>query len=418
MRQLGYLVIAALLCPALAHAEEVLVRTRLDPTDKAVIGQPVDLVVEVLFAGEMPHPPNVSVADAPGAQILRFETQAVTTREQSGDTIYVGQRFTFEVFPRRGGALTVPAPQVTLLDRGGDPVGTAQGTAQHLQVEVPSGLDASGPVLAANEVTLTQNWTPAPGAGGLRPGAALVRTIQRKADGAPAFGMADFSFTAPPGVRIYVDPPQSDDHVTRGSVNGARTDRVTYVFEKPGSYDLPSLVQSWWDLQGHKVGQLTAGGVHVDVSAPPPAGAKQRPGIRTAPIMAAAIAGVLVLAGALAWLVLARRGRNKSGAVPEGWARREVWRAASGGDARQTYEALQGWLQCLPAEVRMAARRDAALGPAIDQLEAFLFGGASAWDSAQGGRLAGSVRAFASQGSHGAASRAILPPLNAGRDPL
>ena len=44
--------------------------------------------------------------------------------------------------------------------------------------------------------------------------------------------MLDLAFAAPPGVRVYVDPPQTDDRVERGDLTGRRTDRVTYVFER------------------------------------------------------------------------------------------------------------------------------------------------------------------------------------------
>ncbi|WP_413991116.1 hypothetical protein ACMDCR_03075 [Labrys okinawensis] len=405
--------LAFIAASASARAEDVLVRTRLDPADKAVIGQPVDLVVEVLFPGEMPHPPRVSVADAPGAQILRFETQAVTLREQVGATSYVGQRFTFVVFPRRGDRLVIPAAQVTLLDRNGDPAGAAQGVAQSLDVDVPSGIDASGPVLAAEEVTLTQSWNPLPGTTRLRPGAALVRTIQRKAQGVPALGMADFSFGAPAGVRVYLDPPQSEDHVNRGDVEGSRTDRVTYVFEKAGSYDLPPLVQSWWDMRNRQARQLTAAGIQVDVAAAASANARARPSFWTTRAIAAAISIALVVVAGLAWFARAGLAWRKHHAASAAAAQQEVRRRAAAGQARESYQALEIWLSRLPPPVAIAAREHAALGPAIARLEAYLFGNAPSWTVEEGAYLARSVRAFSPSPSRRHHSEAILPPLNA-----
>ncbi len=404
--------LALLAFPTIACADDVLVRTRLEPADQAVVGQPVDLLVEVLFPGEMPHPPRVSVAEAPGAQILRFESQAVTMREQVGTVSYVGQRFTFVVFPRRGGRLAIPAPQVTLLDRSGDPAGSAQGAAQDLEVDVPADLDASGPVLAAEGVTLSQSWSPTPGTGGFHPGGALVRTIQRKAQGVPALGMADFSFPAPAGVRVYVDPPQSDDRVSRGGMEGTRTDRVTYVFEKAGGYDLPPLVQGWWDMQNREAKQLRAAGLHVDVAAAS-ADLEERPPLGTVGVIAAAILTMSVMLAGLAWLACALPAWRKRHAVSAVAARSELQRRAAGGDAKETYRALQLWLSRLPSTARAAIRQDAGLGPGIARLEASLFGNAPSWSKRDGADLARSVRAFSPPESSRRPPEKVLPPLNA-----
>ena len=83
-----------------AEPQNVVVRAKLDPATGAVPGQPVKLFVDILFEGAMPRPPLVEVEAASGAQILRFETQAVTIREDVNGKDYVGQRFEFVVlFP-------------------------------------------------------------------------------------------------------------------------------------------------------------------------------------------------------------------------------------------------------------------------------------------------------------------------------
>jgi len=65
-----------------------------------VLGQQVTLDVDVLFPGEMLHPPRVEIPDMSGAQVFRFESQAMTMRDQIDGTGYVGQRFAFNIYPR------------------------------------------------------------------------------------------------------------------------------------------------------------------------------------------------------------------------------------------------------------------------------------------------------------------------------
>ena len=108
--RVAVLLFLSLAAPSLAQSTSVVVREKLDPPSGAVIGQPIRLLVDVLFPDTMPRPPRVSVPDTPGTQIMRFESQGVTMRDQIGGQNYVGQQFEFIVFPRRGGAFTLPRP--------------------------------------------------------------------------------------------------------------------------------------------------------------------------------------------------------------------------------------------------------------------------------------------------------------------
>lgn len=418
--KLALALICALL-PGLAWAQapagEPVIRTRIDPDKGAVIGQPVQVNVEVLFPGEMLHPPRVSIPEAPGAQILRFETQATTMRDRVGDQDYVGQSFEFVLFPRRGGEIAVPAPNVTLLDRTGETTGSAKGEATRIAVTVPPGIDPSGPVLAADGVKVEQSWSPDPQTAQFKPGGALVRLIRRQADGVPALGMAEFKFAAPEGVRVYADPPVVEDRSNRGIVEGHRTDKVTYVFEKAGSYDLPALTQPWWSLSGKQARTETLPGVTIAIAAPAAgsqaAGAGWRPGpiwLAVGLLLAMLALAAILLRGRLAALwqqLVQQRGSSEIA------ARRALLRAAGAGDASATYHTLAQWLERLPTDERQRARTDGALGAAIAQLERGLFGAGVAWDRAAGARLAEAVSGFHKQ--HASPPNGLtspLPPLN------
>jgi hypothetical protein len=416
-------VLVLLLSPALALAQtpagQPVVRTRLVPAEGIVIGQPVRLDVQVLFPGEMPHPPRVSIGEAAGAQIMRFETQATTMRDQIAGQPYTGQSFEFVLFPRRGGEIAVPAPAVTLLDRAGDPYGSAEGEATRFAVTVPPGIDPSGPVLAADHVSVEQSWSPDPARAELKPGSALVRTIRRRADGVPALGMAEFAFAAPAGVRVYIDPPLVEDRTNRGAVEGSRTDKVTYVFERPGNYALPALSQPWWSLSGKQARSESLPGVLVTIAAAAPA---EQPGSQVPfgwPGLLAALALACLMVGGLAWLAprLVASARRVLGdyRASEFAARRDLDRAARSGNASASYQALRIWLQRLPNEERALAGRDNALTEARMRLEQSLFGAGSPWGREAGASLAASIGAFRRQRRESPRREAgPLPPLNPG----
>ena len=145
--------------PAWAQ-EPVVVRTSVKPDKGAVIGQRVALSVDVLFAGEMMRPPRVVVPETAGAQILRFESQATTMSDRIDGVSYIGQRFEFALYARRGGTLAVPAAEVSLLDRAGNVIGTATGQAVTVEIAVPPGVDAGAPLIATTHATLEEQWQP------------------------------------------------------------------------------------------------------------------------------------------------------------------------------------------------------------------------------------------------------------------
>src|SRR5262245_29893957 len=90
----------------------VVIRTHLTPTDGAMLGQQVQFFSDVLWQGEMPHPPQVEAPKIDGAEVFRFESQATTMSDQIEGKSYVGQRFEFAIYGRRAGSLTVPATSI------------------------------------------------------------------------------------------------------------------------------------------------------------------------------------------------------------------------------------------------------------------------------------------------------------------
>ena len=406
-----------ILVPAAAWAQgqapAPLVRTALTPADGIVIGQPVHLSVEVLFPGEMARPPLVKVGEAPGVQIMRFESQATTIRDTIDGQNYVGQSFDFVVFPRRGGAVDVPAPVVTLLDKAGDPVGTLQGQPTHFSTTVPPGIDPSGPVLAASRVSVEQAWSPDPASAHLKAGGAITRTVTRRASGVPALGMAEFRFTTPNSVRVYVDPPEVNDKVSRGVVDGSRTDKVTYVFERPGDYALPALTQPWWDIDARQARSATLPGATISISAAGRGGGGWCAALREYGWTLAVTAGGLVLLAVTAPILVSRTRRRRAlYRQSPAFARKTLLDVARSGDAAATWRAFSIWSERLSPDARTALEGDPKLRALRERLDRALFG-QGLWSRDEGERFAATIARFpVSHFDTAGGARAPLPPLN------
>jgi len=408
-RMLCTLVLIVHSCAAFAQVQmPVRVQATLDPASGAVVGQRIALYVDVLFPDSMPHPPRVEIPDMPGAQIFRFETQATTRRDTIGGQPYVGQRFEFAIYPRRAGELVVPPAKVTLLARDGSVTGAAQGEAVKAEIVAPTGVDASRAVVATQSLTLDEQWAPEPGTS-FKPGDALVRTITRSAQDVPGLAMLDLAFTAPEGVRVYAAAPEADDRIDRGAVTGHRIDRVTYVFEKAGTFALPAVSQPWWDLGGSALATAQAAGITVTVTAPTasPPDAGLLATLRRQPGRAVAI----VLLGLMALAALGYGGSRAVGALR---ARRSRWEDSEekafrdliatchGDDPAPIYRAYANWHGRLASAAR----------PPVDDLERALFGG-GAWSDPRSRALAVALRAYrASTHAKVPPHASALPPLN------
>jgi hypothetical protein len=359
-----WLLALVLMLVAQAAMAQVVVRTTLEPKEGVVLGQPVRVLVDVLFPGEMERPPRVTLPDTPGAQILRYESQATTLNERIDGEPRTGQRFEFAFYPRRGGTLEVPAPQVVTFDRAGAETGRLSGTSMKIEVTVPPGVDPSRPVVAARGFVLEESWRPDP-AGTFKLGDALVRTIVRHAPGLPGMAMLDLDFPAPAGVRVYTDPPQTDDRVLRGDLTGQRTDKVTYVFERGGSFPIEAVVQPWWDLSANRLRRAEGKGVTVAVTAVAPA-ATPRANVPLYVFAVTTVAGLVFLGlWALPRLRFAIARRRAAWAASEAHAFQELENACRGDDLAAIYRAFTTW--------RRRAANGASLAPFAEEIEGAVF---------------------------------------------
>jgi hypothetical protein len=406
--------------PTNATASTV-VRTTLKPDTGGVIGQRLHLFIDVLFRDEMQRPPRVVIPDIPAAQVMRFETQATNMSDSVDGKTYVGQRFEFAIFPRRAGELVIPPAIVTLLDKAGDEIGAVRGTIVRTQISVPPGVDASKPVVATRKMTLAEHWTPDPKTA-FKAGDALVRTIARTADDVPGLAMRDLIFAAPRGVRVYVEPPKSTDKVERdGSVRGQRSDRVTYVFETAGAFDLPAVSQPWWNLDENRLERTEGGGDAVTVSATPvstrvkgwladPAmWRKPSSWIVLASLVAAIAAIVRLIAHGSTLLRAAWAARRSRWMMSEAKAFRDLVSACRAADAPAIYRLFAIW------RARLSSEAAAAVLPLAADLERALYGGETvSWSAAQGHALAETLRKIRPtlRGNQPSPRVAALPPLN------
>jgi hypothetical protein len=396
------LILAAALLVAIGQAQGgVVVKTQIEPAT-VMVGQQARLLVDVLFPGRMAHPPRVEMPSLDGAQIFRFESQATTIEADLAGQHYIGQRFEFDIYPRRDGHLSIPPARVTLLDESGNTVGRDVGSGQTLLAKTPPGFDASQSILASPAVTLHADWQPRGAT--LHVGDAVTLTVTRTAQTVPALSFSALPVPVIDGVRVYTEPPVITDHIERGDVTGIRTDRMTFVVEKPGHFVLPGLTQPWWN---------TDEGVRKKVIQPPfpvtvlaDARTAKAPAKGTRLYEGCAVGALFIFGLGM----LARyRHRRRPAKDSERAAYARLKSACRQADAQQAYRAARQWLSYRPV-----LSVDAEFSASLRSLERSVFGGGG-WSAEAAERLCRNART-AKRRVRGAAAvtarRSSLPPLN------
>jgi hypothetical protein len=378
-----------------AAAAELRIDAFLEPPDEVYLRQPVRLVVLVETDTWFATAPDYPEIQVPGAIVLQPDTFGVNVSRREGSTTWTGQRQRYLIFPQRTGRLTIPPFRVSVA--AADPESSAPPSVQQLTtppvttgVVAPPGADEVDAFVATPSYRIAERWEGDPDQ--LVTGDALVRQVTQTAGDTFALLLPVPQFEAPPGVAVYPAPPILDDRTNRGNYSATRTDSVTYVLERAGTFTLPAISVHWFDLGSGRMRSEVLPGLTLEVEANPSAtdtmGAlsASEDGMESAAVRRlSAIAasardnlGTLTLAVAGIWLLfqLWRRTRGPLGRWGQSWRREREFgeparfsrarRAARQGDEEAFVSAFWAWSDHLPGkrstlEAPAPAREDTPL---------------------------------------------------------
>lgn len=403
------LVLLVCVSATLARAASPLARVHVLGKQPALVNQQVRIEVEILTPNYFTSAPPFPDIQIPGAIVTMPDETGQNAVEQIDGQTYAGILKTYVFTAQQSGDFTLP-PLVVKFTYGGDDGKPRQGEVTlpptQISVRAAEGTAAAGGIQApVARLSITQSFDrPVEGKDAqLEAGDALVRTLDTFAEMTQAMMIPPPKIEAPSNVRAFTADPKLDD-VTRdraGLVGGHRIDRVTYVFEKPGTYKLPAIDIDWFDANTNRQEKAEAPAVTIVVTA-------RRHGEGIAPEAEAALAvgekstdfwrhvawgkwiGValvlVVLALAASWLASrlpgwkrAWRQRLEAKAASEPAHFEAVVAACRKNDPEATYAALMTWSRRhigSGAAAWSARMGDDDLARSLGALEARLFGGA------------------------------------------
>ena len=259
------------------HAQDgpqPIVRARIQTESPVMVGETVTLAVDVLAPTWFPRAPQFPAALHVDNAVAVFDDSFRTNlSEQIDGESWSGIRRHYLIYPQLAGTYAVPPLEVEVVyalpnARPSEPV-TLAGPELRFEARVPpeaAGLDY---FIAARDFGLEQKVEP--GTDGLRVGDAVTRTVTLRATDASSMMLPITEFPTIDGLAVYPDPTRArDTGGERGEARqAARVDGATYVLETEGSYTLPAIERSWWDLRAGRLVEESVPAVSFTVAPNP-----------------------------------------------------------------------------------------------------------------------------------------------------
>ena len=234
--------------------------------NKCLVGEKVSVIVEVLSPTYFSGSTRFSLPDIAGAVLYKPEERAVVMNRDIDGVTYSVQRHEFSFYAQRPGDFKIPPFRVRF---GIQPVAGAtiqkekqpqecseQTKAIQIKASMPPGAEHLKSLVSTTLLKVTETWNPGSQTN-FTAGNAIQRKITFSASEVPAMVLPALLIPKIDGVQIYRDRAQINDQISRGALTGERTDKITYIFQKPGNYTFPEIQITWWDLQHKKIQVIT-----------------------------------------------------------------------------------------------------------------------------------------------------------------
>lgn len=337
------------------------VRTGLESESPVWVGQETSFHVELLSSTFFSGSPRFDLPELPGVLIIKTEGRAVLSTETIDGESWSVQRHQFRVYSQRVGKVVLPpfAVRFSVAPGFGKPPQEQRMMSEAIEwdVKMPPGAEGYSLLISTSELEATQSWTPSIAGEGpiqLTVGDAVTRQIKLVAGNVPGMALPAIVMPTPETMSAYAQQPEVKDRGERGELVGERADTVTFVCERAGQVELPSIVVPWWDTDKNELRRITLPGVSLEVSPLETAAVENGPAVESEssggvrPVWLIALV-MLLGAGAIAFyyrdhITQAWSDLQRRRAESESAAFAAVSRACRNDDPVAAYNAVMRWL--------------------------------------------------------------------------
>jgi hypothetical protein len=299
-------------CSALASAATIAdlqaagslqIDASLAPREGIVPGQKLTLTLKIATDRWFSGGTRISLPEVPGLVILQTEQFASNASERRGESSWVIQRWTLDVYPQRPGNFTIPPVKARLQvnTADGDVEGVLSSPGVQFTVSLPPALEGLEQWVAAPAFNVEQQFDRS--LEGLQVGDAFERMVNFEASDVMAMMLPSLSPEDTPGLAAYPAPPVQENSNNRGQVSASRSERINYVVEAEGRYLLRARDFHWWDTSRGELRLVSLPAVEFTVGSGAASAATGNTPVPTlSPRQWLALAAGLIGLGLLLWL--------------------------------------------------------------------------------------------------------------------
>jgi len=421
-------VLVKLLLPFSAAAQDDGVQADVDVSirqDQEIwAGQQVTVNLDLKTSGYSFSNTHFNLPDISGAFLVQTDTTTVKLSEKRDGQTWQVLRYPLALYPQKSGQVEIPPIDVRFTTSAGfgseDRAFEFQTRPLLVAVSLPPGVNDGELLITTGSFELDHTWQPESDTA--RAGDAFTLTVSRRAKDISAMLLPPLPVFRTGGLAAYPQAPEVSDETERGELTGVRIDKIIWVLEKPGSYEIPGIRFQWWDPGKRELRQHIVPGLDLDVlspitEAPAPGNTGQESGY-TLQMLA------LVLSVVLIGAVLLRFAGRSAGQPRknEKTAFSRLKKACKRNQAAETHSTIHAWLAFLsPPSVTSSlpltlgefalACDDRQLAANLEQMQEALVLSSNSW---QAGDLLVSLRRVRRKISKQKAvqSKAYLGPLN------
>ncbi len=385
------IIVLFMLVSKTAPGAEPFARATIETQGNIVPGQQIRVLVEVFAPNFFTSPPQFPLFDLPDTLVTIPDERAQNTAQTIDDVEYAGIQRSYAVVPERPGTYTLPPLRIDFgYSVDGKPIksfAVTNGATFNVSVSTEG---VHGIAFAAKGLTLTQSYDREPAT--LKKGDALVRTITIFAEDTQAMMIPALETGSADGLTQYIKPPQIADDVQIDRSHGSsRTETITYMAEKQGSFVIPGLSYSWFDLDNGTQQIAVLPSVNVIVAPTSPTSDHIAPELQNTG-STSTVWGVLPIFATIGLMLIVyslwrfKRQIMQRTRQVLGWLKqyktsrhvrlRHLRSTIMTGDDQSIYIALQNWSQCLghrSLDAWLDAQQSQQLRAEVTTLERRLF---------------------------------------------
>jgi len=196
--------------------------------------------------------------------------------------IHAGRRYKvseqrYAIFPQASGTLRIPPLryQAKVLERGSSRSSTSRSVrtriirAQSEAIEIPvleAPANVPAPWLPARSLRLFDSWQVS---GPIPVGATLRHRIAIRATGLTAAQLPELILELPEGLKQYPRQPELTNRVEGDGIMGSRVQTTSLVATRPGTYTLPEVSVTWWNVTTRQAERAVLAPRIIEVTASP-----------------------------------------------------------------------------------------------------------------------------------------------------